>query len=331
MRRDVMIREAGATPVDDRVPDALVGAAAVIVEQVAGAGRLIARVSGPGARLLLEPPLIPWGRRPARLVEALAVRGRTERGAAGRALDHAVAALVPAVVGRLARLVPLTELIQQSIELDVLVAGVDLDAVAERIDLDAVAARIDVDSILDRVDLTSVARERLDLNALVRTGEHAAIVRTVDIDAIIDRLDLDALAARIDVDAILDRVDLTNVAKERLDLNALVRTVDIDAIVRTVDIDALVRTVDLDAIVSTVDIDAIIDRLDLVALANEVIAAIDLPGIIRQSSGSLASETVRNVRTQSIEADRAVERAIDRFRRSRRYRSDGQLPGSAAT
>ena len=184
-----------------------------------------------------------------------------------------------------------------------------------RIDLDAVAARIDVDSILDRVDLTSVARERLDLDALVRTVDIDAIVSTVDIDAIIDRLDLDALAARIDVDAILDRVDLTNVAKERLDLNALVRTVDIDAIVRTVDIDALVRTVDLDAIVSTVDIDAIIDRLDLVALANEVIAAIDLPEIIRQSSGSLASETVRNVRTQSIEADRAVERAIDRFRR----------------
>ncbi len=161
---------------------------------------------------------------------------------------------------------------------------------------------------------------------------------TVDIDAIIDRLDLDALAARIDVDAILDRVDLTNVAKERLDINAVVSTVDIDSIIDRLDLDALAARIvgspgslDIDAVVSTVDIDSIIDRVDLVALANEVIDAIDLPGIIRQSSGSLASETVRNVRTQSIEADRAVERVIDRFRRHRRFRPDGQLPGSAST
>ena len=233
----------------DRVPDAVVGAAAVMVGQIAGAGRLVARVARPGARLVLEPPLIPPGRRPARLVEALALRGRTERDAAGQTLEHAVAALVPALVGHLARLVPLTELIRQSIDLDVLVADVDLDALAARIDLDAVAARIDVDAILDRVDLTNVAKERLDINAVV----------------------------------------------------------------------------------STVDIDSIIDRLDLVALANEVIEAIDLPAIIRQSSGSLASETVRNVRIQSIEADRAVERVIDRFRPHRRIRPDGQLPGSAPT
>ena len=56
------------------------------------------------------------------------MHGRTERDAAGRTLEHAVAALVPALVGHLARLVPLTELIRQSIDLDVLVADVDLDA-----------------------------------------------------------------------------------------------------------------------------------------------------------------------------------------------------------
>jgi hypothetical protein len=244
-----MIGETGSPCLDDRVPDAVVGAAAIIVGQIAGAGRLVARVAGPAARLVLEPPLIPLDRRPARLVEALALRGRIERDAAGRTLEQAVAALVPALVGHLARLVPLTELIRQSIDLDVLVADVDLDAVAAKIDLDAVAARIDVDAILDRVDLTNVAKERLDVNAVVRT----------------------------------------------------------------------------------VDLDSIVDRLDLVALANEVIDSIDLPAIIRQSSGSLASETVRNVRIQSIEADRAVERVIDRFRPHRRLRSDGKQPGSDAT
>jgi hypothetical protein len=295
MTRVVVMRKAEAAEPDERVPDALIGAAAVIVERLAGAGRLVARVAAPGARLVLDPPLVPLGRRPARLVEALAQRGRIERDARVRTLEHVVAAVVPAVVRHLAELVPLTELIRQSVDLDVLVADVDLDAVASRIDLDPLAARIDVDAILDRVNLNELVKERLDVNA---------VVRTVDIDSIIDRIDLDALAARIDVDAILDRVDLTEVAKERLDLNAVVRTVDIDSI---------------------------IDRIDLVALANEVVTEIDLPEIIRQSSGSLASESVRNVRIQSIEADRAVERVIDRFRLRRHLGPDGQLPGSPAT
>jgi hypothetical protein len=295
MTRDLVMRKGGAAETDNRVPDALIGAATLIVERIGGAGRLVARVAGPGARLILDPPLVPPGRRPKRLVEALAQRGRLERDAGGRTLEHVVAAIVPAMVRHLAELVPLTELIRQNIDLDVLVADVDLDAVAARIDLDRVAARIDVEAILDRVDLNEVVKERLDLNA---------VVRTVDIDSIIDRIDLDALAARIDVEAILDRVDLNQVVKERLDLNAAVGTVDVDSIV---------------------------DRIDLVALANEVIAEIDLPEIIRQSSGSLASETVRNVRIQSIEADRAVERVIDRFRLRRHVGPDGQLPGSPAT
>ena len=295
MTRVLVMRKAEAAEPDERVPDALIGAAAVIVERLTGAGRLVARVAAPGARFVLDPPLIPLGRRPTRLVEALAQRGRIERDARVRTLEHVVAAVVPAVVRHLAELVPLTELIRQSVDLDVLVADVDIDAIASRIDLDPLAARIDVDAILDRVDLNELVRHRLDLNA---------VVRTVDIDSIIDRIDLDALAARIDVDAILDRVDLTEVAKQRLDLNAVVRSVDIDSI---------------------------IDRIDLVALANEVIDEIDLPYIIRQSSGSLASESVRNVRIQSIEADRAVERVIDRFRLRRHLGPDGQLPSSPAT
>jgi hypothetical protein len=249
MTRVLVMRKAEAAEPDERVPDALIGAAAVIVERIAGAGRLVARVAAPGARLVLDPPLIPLGRRPARLVEALAQRGRLERDARVRTLEHVVAAVVPAVVHHLAELVPLTELIRQSVDLDVLVADVDLDAVASRIDLDPLAARIDVEAILDRVDLNEIVKERLDLNAVVRT----------------------------------------------------------------------------------VDIDSIIDRIDLVALANEVIDEIDLPYIIRQSSGSLASESVRNVRIQSIEADRAVERVIDRFRLRRHLGPDGQLPSSPAT
>ena len=52
---------------------------------------------------------------------------------------------------------------------------------------------------------------------------------------------------------------------------------------------------------------------------------IDLPAIIRDSTGSMASETVRGARMTSITADDAISKAIDRalFRRrgTSRHRS----------
>jgi hypothetical protein len=53
--------------------------------------------------------------------------------------------------------------------------------------------------------------------------------------------------------------------------------------------------------------------MDLIALANEIIEGVDLPEIIRDSTGSMASETVKGVRMQGIGADQAVDRAIDRL------------------
>jgi predicted RNase H-like nuclease len=99
-----------------------------------------------------------------------------------------------------------------------------------------------------------------------------------------------------------------------------VSQVDIDAIARRIDVDAIVERIDIDAIVSRVDIDAIVQRLDLVALAEEVVNGIDLPEIIRESTGSMASEVVRDVRIQSIDADVAIARIVDRIIRRRRAR-----------
>jgi len=85
---------------------------------------------------------------------------------------------------------------------------------------------------------------------------------------------------------------------------------------RHVDVTPLVeQVVDLDGLVATVDVDAIIQRLDLASLVQEVIAEIDLPGIIRESTGSVASSTVQGVRMQSITGDEAIARAVDRLRR----------------
>jgi hypothetical protein len=144
-------------------------------------------------------------------------------------------------------------------------------------------------------------------------------VSRVDIDAIIKRIDVDAIVDRVDIDAIVERVDIDAIAK-RIDVDAIVDRVDIDAIAKRIDLDAIMERVDINAIVSRVDVDAIVRRLDLVDLADEIVNGIDLPEIIRQSSGAMASDAVLDARMQSIDADVAIARLIDRILRRRRAR-----------
>jgi hypothetical protein len=158
-----------------------------------------------------------------------------------------------------------------------------LDAGEELRRLVAAVVPAVLQEVLNTVDLNAIVRERVDIDD---------VVRRVDLDAIVDRIDLDIVAKRLDVDAVADRIDLDRIA-DRLDL---------------------------DKIVARVDVDAVIDRVDLVALAEQVIDGIDLPEIIRESSGSMASEVVRDVRIQSIEADERVAHIIDRLLRRRRAR-----------
>ena len=103
---------------------------------------------------------------------------------------------------------------------------------------------------------------------------------------------------------VLGRIDLTALVLERVDL---------DTIVAAVDINAAAGRLDVNAVAGTVDIDAIIDRVDLVGLAEEVINAIDLPEIIRDSTGAVASETVRGARMRGIAADQAISRTMGRL------------------
>jgi hypothetical protein len=157
--------------------------------------------------------------------------------------------------------------------------------------------------VLQRIDLTTVVKQYVDLDA---------VVAGVDLDAVAARIDVDAVAGRLDVLAVVNRIDLTALVQERVDL------------------DAIVGGVDLDAVAARLDVEAIIKRLDLGAIAEEVIAAIDLPEIIRESTGSMASETVRGARMQGIAADEAVGRAVDRLllrrgRRSTQAPSDGSV------
>ena len=116
----------------------------------------------------------------------------------------------------------------------------------------------------------------------------------------LDRVDVDAIVARADLQAVIDRVDVDAVMA-RADLQAVIDRVDVDAIVARADLQAVLDRVDVDQVMSRADLDAVIARIDLIRLAEYVVEGIDLPGIIRSSTGSMASEGLLEVRRQAFE------------------------------
>lgn len=134
------------------------------------------------------------------------------------------------------------------------------------------------------------------VEALAQRGHQETLSGERDVERLIGAL------VPLVVNRVLEQIDLTAVVKEH------------------VDIDAIVAEVDVNAIAARLDIDAVIARVDLVGLAEGVIEAIDLPEIIRESTGSMRSEAIRDVRMQSIEADEAVSRIVDRLFLRRRKR-----------
>ena len=57
------------------------------------------------------------------------------------------------------------------------------------------------------------------------------------------------------------------------------------------------------------------DPVDMAGIARQVIDAIDLPGILRQSTGAVSSQAARVVRTEGMHADESVARFVDRLLR----------------
>lgn len=145
-------------------------------------------------------------------------------------------------------------------------------------------------TVLEEMDLTTLIRDHVDLNAIVDQVDVDRIVQGLDVDAIVARVDMERVAQTFPVDPILDRVDPN-------------------------------------PIVEKVDLEAVVGQLDLAAIAQEVIDEIDLPTIIRESSGAMASETVQTVRVQSMNADRLVSRIVDKvLRREARDLTSGSSP-----
>jgi hypothetical protein len=166
------------------------------------------------------------------------------------------------------------------------------------------AVPVILDAVLDQVDLTALVLRRVDLDA---------IAAALDLDAAAARLDLDAAAERLDIDTILDRIDFDAVVATRVDLDGVAARLDIDKILDRIDFDAVVAK-----------------RVDLIGLAEYVVDGIDLPRIIRESTGSVASESLRGVRTRSMDADEALAGLVDRMLLRRRFGRDrAQQNGSA--
>ena len=137
-----------------------------------------------------------------------------------------------------------------------------------------------LEQVLCRVDLADVVLRHVDLDRIVAEVDIDAVAARLDIDAVAGRLDIDAVAGRLDIDGVAGRLDIDGVAA-RLDLATLVT--------------------------------AALDQVDLVAIAEQVIEAVDLPAMIRQSSGALSSDTVRSTRMRGAAADQALARVRDRF------------------
>jgi hypothetical protein len=223
-----------------------------------------------------------------------------------RSLDAAAA-----VVGRFGR--PLRALARPAVA----VAQGSVAVARHHLDLDGWAAR----------GLAEQRRAR-EVAARVVGGLIASVVTTVldeiDLDDVLARVDLDRIVLRIDPNQIAARIDLDAIV-QRVDVGAIAERMDLDAIAARIDLDAIVQRVDLDAIVARVDIEAILDRVDLPGLTEQVIDEVDLGEIIRESSSTMASETVDALRVQGMRVDGLVSRIVDRILQREGQRQTGPL------
>jgi hypothetical protein len=141
------------------------------------------------------------------------------------------------------------------------------------------------------------------------------------------RLDLDGWAARGLAEQRRNQQAAAEAASQLVGaiVAAVLDEVDLDGVVARVDLDAIAARIDLDAIAARIDLNAIVSRLDLAGLTEQVIDEVDLGELIRESSGTMASETVDALRVQGMRADHLLSRLVDRvlLRKDERHTGPG--------
>ncbi len=163
--------------------------------------------------------------------------------------------------------------------------------------------RVVVDAALRELDLNQIVREHVDIDGLAAG---------IDLDAIVNRLDINAIAAGIDLDQIVDRLDIQRVI-DRVDIDEVASRIDLNQIIGRIDLNHIATRIDVDPIIQRTNIDAVIARVDVLTIAAEIIDGIDLPRIIRQSTGALSSDAVKGIRSQSRTADDAMAAFVGRL------------------
>jgi hypothetical protein len=161
---------------------------------------------------------------------------------------------------------------------------------------------------------TLAARIAPPLRAVTRP---AVAVARAPLAAAWRRLDLDGWAARGLAEQRRNRQMAAEAARALLRqlAAAVLAEVDVDAVVARADLDRIVERIDVDAIAARLDIDAVVARVDLPGLTEQVLDEVDIDEIIRQSSGTMAAETVDALREQGMHADHLVNRIVDRVLR----------------
>lgn len=109
------------------------------------------------------------------------------------------------------------------------------------------------------------------------------------------------------IDAIVSRIDLTELVVTRVDLRVVVESA-LDRLDLT---EIVVDRVDVNRIVGLADVDAVIDRVPMIQIADYIIQEIDLPQIIRESTGGIASDAFTSTRFSAARTDEIVSRVID--------------------
>jgi hypothetical protein len=274
----------------------------------------------------LEPPLAAETALRSGQAESAAdaVIGVVSLAVAAARTALAVGTRVPRPVLASLRVPPVVHALMRSTWLAAAARGrIDRSAVTERVLhlVDALTPRL-AREVLTRVDVTGLVAEFVDLDRIIAHVDLDSAVAHVDIGAVVARLDLDAVLASVDVDELLERVDVQSVV-DRIDIEGLIERIDVAGVVERIDVAAVIDRVDIDSVVDRIDIDGVVDRVDLLALARYVVDGIDLAGLIRTSTGSVASEVVRGVRSQGADADQAVERVVDRLLLRRHGRRTG--------
>lgn len=123
-------------------------------------------------------------------------------------------------------------------------------------------------------------------------------------------------------DAIVSRIDVTGIVLSQVDLRPIVlKALDELDLTRIV-----LERVDVNAIVAEADIETIINRVPIVEIADYVIDEIDLPSIIRESTGGVADAAMQGLRIQSTRIDTSLSAVADRIL-SRRRERDLDAPG----